>query len=88
MIARGEVALAVYATGSNLIYYENGQLAGIDPLVATIFLIMCSSILCPILLKLVFKNDTSDSNGGGSERKHSIHAEAIENIEFRTAQGD
>lgn len=88
MIARGEVALAVYATGSNLIYYENGQLAGIDPLVATIFLIMCSSILCPILLKLVFKNDTSDSNGGGSERKHSIHAEAIENIEFRTAQED
>ncbi|MBP0971847.1 MAG: cation:proton antiporter, partial [Oscillospiraceae bacterium] len=49
MIARGEVALAVYATGSVLIT-RNG---GIDPLVATIFLIITSSILCPIFLKLV-----------------------------------
>ncbi|MGN1419180.1 MAG: cation:proton antiporter [Acutalibacteraceae bacterium] len=56
MIARGEVALAVYSTGKSLIYYENGQLAGIDPLVATICLIVISSILCPILLKLAFKS--------------------------------
>ena len=77
MIARGEVALAVYATGQSLIYYENGVLAGIDPLVATIFLIVCSSILCPILLKLVFKNQ-SQPPMTGSARKVSISSEAID----------
>lgn len=51
MVARGEVALAVYAAGSSLIAAENG----IDPLVATIMLIIISSILCPILLKLLFR---------------------------------
>ncbi len=51
MIARGEVALAVYAAGSALIAPENG----IDPLIATILLIVTSSILCPILLKAFFK---------------------------------
>ena len=56
MIARGEVALAVYATGSSMIYYgADGTLLGIDPLVATIFLIVISSIMCPILLKVCFK---------------------------------
>ena len=77
MIARGEVALAVYATGQSLIYYENGVLAGIDPLVATIFLIVVSSILCPILLKLVFKNQ-SQPPMTGSARKVSISSEAID----------
>lgn len=79
MIARGEVALAVYATGQSLIYYENGTLAGIDPLVATIFLIVISSILCPILLKLMFKNTAHVQVG--SVRNPSIHSEAIENVD-------
>ena len=79
MIARGEVALAVYATGQSLIYYENGTLAGIDPLVATIFLIVISSILCPILLKLMFKNAAHVQVG--SVRNPSIHSEAIENVD-------
>lgn len=55
MIARGEVALAVYTTGSGLIKTsETGALTGVDPLVATIMLIVISSVLCPILLKLIF----------------------------------
>lgn len=80
MIARGEVALAVYATGQTLIYYENGKLAGIDPLVATIFLIVISSILCPIFLKLMFRKHTGADI---RDKKHqpSILAEAIENVD-------
>lgn len=55
MIARGEVALAVYTTGSGLIMHSaDGKLTGINPLVATIMLIVISSVLCPILLKLIF----------------------------------
>lgn len=79
MIARGEVALAVYATGQNLIYYDGGKLAGIDPLVATIFLIVISSVLCPILLKLMFKNTQYAQEGG--IRNMSIHTDAIENLD-------
>lgn len=80
MIARGEVALAVYAAGQGLIYYENGALAGIDPLVATILLIVLSSVLCPILLKLVFKNSIPSLHIGGKEHTISISSEAIENV--------
>lgn len=62
MIARGEVALAVYSTASWLILYDsNGNLAGIDPLFATIMLIITTSVLCPILLKLLLKNNSDDS---------------------------
>ena len=77
MIARGEVALAVYATGQSLIYYENGTLVGIDPLVATMFLIVFSSILCPILLKMVFKNQSHPPVEGSTHRV-SISSEAID----------
>lgn len=77
MIARGEVALAVYAAGQSLIYYEDGRLAGIDPLVATIFLIIISSILCPILLKLIFKPNGSEKP---SESPQTIGTEALENL--------
>ena len=57
MIARGEVALAVYAAGSSLIWRDSiGNVIGVDPMLATICLILFSSILCPILLKLGFKN--------------------------------
>ena len=77
MIARGEVALAVYATGHGLICYDGKTLTGIDPLVATICLIIVSSILCPILLKLVFKNQKHETVPG-SVNKTTIHTEAIE----------
>lgn len=57
MIARGEVALAVYASGSMLIWRDSaGTVVGVDPMIATICLILFSSILCPIFLKLGFKN--------------------------------
>ena len=56
MIARGEVALAVYSSGSILMASNPAE--RIDPLVATIMLIVISSILCPILLKLLFKDKT------------------------------
>ncbi len=55
MIARGEVALAIYTTGHSLIYYNSdGTLLGINPLVATIMLIVITSIACPVFLKLIF----------------------------------
>ena len=78
MIARGEVALAIYATGQSLIYYERKTLAGIDPLVPTILLIVMTSILCPIFLKLVFKNQTHETVEISGD-KTTIHTEAIEN---------
>lgn len=80
MIARGEVALAVYAAGQSLIYYENGILAGIDPLVPTILLIVLSSILCPILLKLAFKNHTHKPSDGSTDRI-PISSEAFGSIQ-------
>lgn len=87
MIARGEVALAVYSTGQSLIYYENGALAGVDPLVATIFLIIISSILCPIFLKLVFKAQIHHPIAGKtSEPRLSISSEAIENANYPKKQ--
>ena len=79
MVARGEVALAVYATGQNLICYDNGILTGIDPLVATIFLIVLSSVLCPILLKLCFRRHNGEQNAEG-ERRATIASEALENV--------
>lgn len=57
MIARGEVALAVYSAGQSLIAAENG----LDPLLATIMLILISSIVCPILLKLLFKEKNTSN---------------------------
>ena len=63
MIARGEVALAVYATGHSLIA-ESG---GLDPFVATVMLIVISSILCPILLKALFREKgNADGSGNGN----------------------
>ena len=79
MIARGEVALAVYATGQSLIYYQDGKLLGIDPLVATIFLIVITSILCPVFLKLMFK-EQEHPHVAGAAYKTSISSEAIENV--------
>lgn len=75
MIARGEVALAVYTTGKAFIYTdEAGNLLGIDPLVGTIMLIVISSILCPILLKLVFKDK---NNGDDHKEIIEVHEEVV-----------
>lgn len=66
MVSRGEVALAVYSAGSSLIYKSaSGEILGIDPLVATIMLIIITSIICPILLKMMFKKDDK-ARGGNS----------------------
>lgn len=67
MIARGEVALAVYTTGHGLIYTAaDGTLLGIDPLVGIILLIILTSILCPVLLKLNFRR-SGESLAAGAE---------------------
>lgn len=72
MIARGEVALAVYSTASWLIYFgDDGALLGIDPLFATIMLIISTSILCPILLKLLLKKNDSNEE----EKDNNVKAE-------------
>lgn len=76
MIARGEVALAVYATGQVLIAPQGG----IDPLVATIFLIITSSILCPIFLKLVFRGHSAAELETAAAHDVTISSEALENV--------
>ena len=72
MIARGEVALAVYTTGHTLI--KDGD--GINPLIATIMLIVISSILCPILLKLVFGSHNHEDSH--PTRLHDIQTHSLE----------
>lgn len=78
MIARGEVALAVYATGKCLICD-----GGIDPLLGTIMLIIITSVLCPVLLKLCFRSQ--NTHGQDTVSKVRISSEAIENIPEETA---
>ena len=51
MIARGEVALAVTTTGIA------GGLIGNEYIAMTVLLVLVSSILAPILLKLFYKNE-------------------------------
>ncbi len=73
MIARGEVALAVYTTGHSLIK-ETG---GINPLIATIMLIVITSILCPVFLKLVF----------GSHKHEDSHPTTLHDIQTDSLEG-
>ncbi len=81
MIARGEVALAIYTTGHSLINYaSDGTLLGINPLVATIMLIVLSSIVCPVLLKLIFgdrhhelSHDTTLHDMNTEHREGGLH---------------
>lgn len=73
MIARGEVALAVYTTGHTLIK-DSG---GINPLIATIMLIVISSILCPVFLKLVF----------GSHKHEDSHPTRLHDIQTHSLEG-
>ena len=73
MIARGEVALAVYTTGHSLIKASGG----INPLIATIMLIVISSILCPVLLKLVF----------GSHKHENSHHTKLHDVNTEVREG-
>ena len=75
MIARGEVALAVYSTGHSLIA-ESG---GLDPFVATVMLIVISSILCPILLKALFKDKGSTDGSGDGNGSTAENGNVAEN---------
>ncbi len=75
MVARGEVALAVYSTGGTLINRATaGNTASIDPLVATIMLIIITSIVCPVCLKMFFK----DKNTGSSSNTNPDMEKAVE----------
>ena len=76
MIARGEVALAVYSTAAWLICFENGRLTGIDPLFATIVLIISTSILCPVFLKLLLKDNTDTENVGSVNAEDYVSVSA------------
>lgn len=83
MIARGEVALAVYSTASWLIYFgEDGTLLGIDPLFATIMLIISTSILCPILLKLFLKKDSGEEK----EPHNTVKAEDYISVDISVGE--
>lgn len=58
MIARGEVALVVCNKGLEGGLFQN---VPINPMVAVIMLVIISSLLCPILLKLAFKGSQPPS---------------------------
>lgn len=62
MIARGEVALIVTQKG-----IDAGILEG-KYITIVVMLVLVSSILAPILLKLLFKNDKDDSDNSSSEQ--------------------
>ncbi len=70
MMARGEVALIVTETAVN---------AGLpqDFMIMTVLLILFSSILTPILLKVLYREKKSDGDGG-SDGNGSEHVEAPE----------
>ena len=75
MIARGEVALAVYSTAAWLIFFDDsGKLVGIDPLFATIMLIITTSILCPIFLKVLLRDSGGKDNSVKAEDYVSVKA--------------
>lgn len=72
MVARGEVALAIYAAGQAFICRD-----GIDPLVATIFLILFTSILCPVFLKLCFRQKAAlPAEGEPGRQRVAVFSEA------------
>ena len=80
MIARGEVALAVYSTASWLICFDGDKLVGVDPLFATIMLIISTSVLCPIFLKILLKDHIDDHESTvKAENYISIKASMPEN---------
>ena len=74
MVARGEVALAVYGTGATMICSN-----GIDPIIGVILLILASSIICPILLKVLFKENKEIQLEQQVQANNTENAEVINN---------
>ncbi len=80
MIARGEVALAVYAVGAPLIYYgADGTLLGLDPLVPTILLVVLTSIICPLALKVLYRSQGSATE---TQTPQSVEEAAVTDNSF------
>ena len=65
MIARGEVALIVTSKG-----VEAGIIEG-KFMTVVVMLVLVSSILAPILLKLLFKNDPKDEDNNGEKENQN-----------------
>ena len=79
MIARGEVALVVCNKGHEAGLF-NGVAVG-DPVVAVIMLVIVSSLLCPIFLKLAFKGEPPSLMGGMPEDVSGGTTETAETAE-------
>ncbi len=89
MIARGEVALVVCNKGHEAGLF-NGVAVG-DPVVAVIMLVIISSLLCPIFLKLAFKGEPPSLMGGvpeGVSDGVTETAEAVASAESGVTEGE
>ena len=89
MIARGEVALVVCNKGHEAGLF-NGVAVG-DPVVAVIMLVIISSLLCPIFLKLAFKGEPPSLMGGVPEDVSdgvTETAEAVASAESGVTEGE
>lgn len=64
MIVRGEVALVVCKKGQALGLFAA---SAVDPMVATILLVVITSLLVPIFLKLLFKDKAAKEGGSGEQ---------------------
>ncbi len=84
MVARGEVALAVYSTGKSLVKTgASGEVTGVDPLMATIMLIIVTSIVCPVFLKILFK-DKSEKGAAVKVAVSGTNSVATNSVENQT----
>ncbi len=86
MIARGEVALVVCKKG-----IEGGLFVGTpisSPIIPVIMLVVISSLLAPILLKLAFKGDGSLMNGGVAPKTETPIAADNEKIDDMKTEGE
>ena len=77
MIARGEVALIVMSKGIDAHLIDSKYMT------VVVMLVLVSSILAPILLKLLYKNEKDDSNDEGTKQEGETPAE-VENKEANT----
>lgn len=77
MIARGEVALIVTSKGIDAGIIDQKYMT------VVVMLVLVSSVLAPILLKLLFKNEKDDSNNEGA-KEETPNPIAAENKETNT----
>ena len=66
MIARGEVALIVTSKGVDAGLIDQKYMT------VVVMLVLVSSVLAPILLKLLFKNDKDDTNVDGNNEQIEV----------------